>query len=115
MTEDIEKLTTLYDRVIENLQEFSMPAEEQIKRLKGFPVADEIASDFSDITLNYAKELFENAWITLDQYQQFLAIDEKLDDMSKDKTLWCEEALRGASEWKKCREAGLELLISLGY
>ncbi|MEI5993264.1 hypothetical protein [Candidatus Enterococcus mansonii] len=115
MTEDIEKLTMLYNRVVENLQEFSMPAEEQIKKLKGFPVADEIASDFSDITLNYAKELFENDWITLVQYQKFLVIDEKLNDMSKDKSLWCEEALRNANEWKKCREAGTELLISLGY
>ncbi|EGO2824420.1 hypothetical protein FKY78_02865 [Enterococcus faecalis] len=105
----------LYGRVIENLQEFSMPAEEQIKKLKGFTVADEIASDFSDITLNYAKELFENNWITLEQYQQFLDIDEKLDDMSKNKALWCEEALKNASEWKKCREVGAELLISLGY
>lgn len=115
MNEDVEKLAMLYDRVIENLQEFSMPAEEQIKKLKGFPVADEIASDFSDITLNYAKELFENAWITLEQYQQFLNMDEKLDDMSKDKGLWCEEALRNASEWEKCRKAGAELLTSLGY
>ncbi|WP_088815501.1 MULTISPECIES: hypothetical protein [Listeria] len=115
MTGDVEKLTILYDRVIENLQEFSMSAEKQIKKLKGFSVADEIASDFSDITLNYAKELFENAWITKEQYQQFLSIDEKLDDMSKDKALWCEEALKDASEWKKCREAGAELLTSLGH
>jgi hypothetical protein len=35
--------------------------------------------------------------------------------MSKDKALWCEEALRNASEWEKCREAGAELLTSLGY
>lgn len=115
MTEYVEKLTILYERVIENLQEFSMTAEEQIKKLKGFSVADEIASDFSDITLNYAKELFENSWITLEQYQQFLDIDEKLNDMSKDKALWCEEALRNANEWEKCREAGAKLLISLGY
>ena len=36
MTEDVEKLIMLYDRVIENLQEFSMPAEEQIQKLKVF-------------------------------------------------------------------------------
>ena len=35
--------------------------------------------------------------------------------MSKNKELWCEEALRNASEWEKCREAGAELLTSLGY
>lgn len=113
MTEDVEKLTMLYDRVIENLQEFSMSLENQIKQLKGFSVADELASDFSDITLNYAKELFENAWITTKQYQQFLNIDEKLEDMSKNKALWCEEALKDASEWNKCRKAGTKLLASL--
>ncbi|MEI1230761.1 hypothetical protein [Enterococcus mundtii] len=115
MAESVEKLAVLYDRVIENLREFSMPSEEQIKKLKGFSVADEIASDFSDITLNYAKELFENDWITDEQYQLFLAIDKKLDDMSKDKSLWSEEVLREANEWKKCREAGAELLTNLGY
>lgn len=115
MTEEIEKLTMLYDRTIENLQEFSMSAEEQIKKLKGCPVADEIASDFSDITLNYAEELFENNWITSNQYQQFLDIDKKLEAMSNHKALWCDEALREAKEWEKCREAGAELLKSLGY
>ncbi|ADN97548.1 hypothetical protein [Lactiplantibacillus plantarum] len=45
-----------------------MSPENQIKQLKGFSVADELASDFSDITLNYAKKLFENAWITTKQY-----------------------------------------------
>jgi len=90
-----------------------MSPENQIKQLKGFSVADELASDFSDITLNYAKKLFENAWITTKQYQQFLNIDEKLEDMSKNKALWCEEALKDASEWNKCRKAGTKLLASL--
>ncbi|WP_324715186.1 hypothetical protein VZM76_01770 [Lactiplantibacillus plantarum] len=90
-----------------------MSPENQIKQLKGFSVADELASDFSDITLNYAKELFENAWITTKQYQQFLNIDEKLEDMSKNKALWCEETLKDASEWNKCRKAGTKLLASL--
>ena len=90
-----------------------MSPENQIKQLKGFSVADELASDFSDITLNYAKKLFENAWITTKQYEQFLSIDEKLEDMSKNKALWCEEALKDASEWNKCRKAGTKLLASL--
>ena len=56
------------EMVIENLKKFQMSPENQIKQLKGFSVADELASDFSDITLNYAKKLFENAWITTKQY-----------------------------------------------
>lgn len=35
--------------------------------------------------------------------------------MSNHKALWCDEALREAKEWEKCREAGAELLKSLGY
>ncbi|WP_285803833.1 hypothetical protein [Lactiplantibacillus plantarum] len=33
--------------------------------------------------------------------------------MSKNKALWCEEALKDASEWNKCRKAGTKLLASL--
>ncbi|MBC1253071.1 hypothetical protein HB765_10710 [Listeria welshimeri] len=51
MSRDVEELMLLHKRVIENLEEFTMPAEKQIEKLKRFDVSDEVASDFSDIAL----------------------------------------------------------------
>ncbi|OJG62558.1 hypothetical protein RV07_GL001329 [Enterococcus malodoratus] len=101
--------------MIENLNEFTMTPIDQIEKLKGFPVADEIASDFSDITIKYAKELFDAEWIDKEQFQKFLDVDGYLEKMSENKDLWSEEALKSAPEWEECREMGLELLSSLGY
>lgn len=115
MVEDVGMLLLLFDRVIKNLYDFTMPADKQIERLKGFAVADELASDFSDISLQYVKILFENEWITKEQYDDFLEIDTKLDEMSKNKALWGEDALKNSEEWKECRRMGLRLLRSLGY
>lgn len=113
--EDVDMLLLLFSRVIENLYEFTAPADKQIERLKGTVVADEIASDFSDISLKYVNILFENEWITEEQYQDFLEIDKKLDEMSGNKNLWDEDALKNAEEWKECRTMGIRLLKSLGY
>lgn len=113
--EDVDMLLLLFSRVIENLYEFIAPADKQIERLKGTVVADEIASDFSDISLKYVNILFENEWITEEQYQDFLEIDKKLDEMSDNKNLWDEDALKNAEEWKECRTMGIRLLKSLGY
>lgn len=113
--EDVDMLLLLFTRVIENLYEFTAPADKQIERLKGTVVADEIASDFSDISLKYVNILFENEWITEEQYQDFLEIDKKLDEMSDNKNLWDEDALKNAEEWKECRTMGIRLLKSLGY
>lgn len=113
--EDVDMLLLLFSRVIENLYEFTAPADKQIERLKGTVVADEIASDFSDIFLKYVNILFENEWITEEQYQDFLEIDKKLDEMSDNKNLWDEDALKNAEEWKECRAMGIRLLKSLGY
>ncbi|KAG3699726.1 hypothetical protein G9N15_13795 [Listeria monocytogenes] len=50
MTEkDLEGLMLMHKRIIENLEEFSMPAKQQMEKLKGFVLTDELASDFSDI------------------------------------------------------------------
>ncbi|WP_245249881.1 hypothetical protein [Vagococcus allomyrinae] len=91
-----------------------MPADVQIEKWQGFAVADEIASDFSDIALKYAKELLENEWLTLTQYRLFLEIDKRLAGMSKQKDLWSVEALRSADDWEECRAKGRELLKALG-
>ena len=113
--EYVDMLLLLFSRVIENLYEFTAPADKQIERLKGTVVADEIASDFSDISLKYVNILFEDEWITEEQYQDFLEIDKKLDEMSDNKNLWDEGALKNAEEWKECRTMGIRLLKSLGY
>jgi len=113
--DDLDELLNLFNRVVKNLYDFTAPADKQIERLKGFAVADEVASDFSDISMMYVKILFENEWITGEQYQDFLEIDKKLDEMSDNKNLWDEDALENAEEWKECRKMGLKLLESLGY
>ncbi|WP_185381047.1 hypothetical protein [Listeria immobilis] len=115
MARDVENLMLLHKRVIENLEEFSMSAEQQIEKLEGFEVADEIASDFSDIALEYAKILFDQDWLTEEQLEMFFEIDKKLDKMSMNKDLWSKEALKNNLEWEECRTKGKELLGTFGY
>ncbi|MBC1486128.1 hypothetical protein HB897_07805 [Listeria seeligeri] len=115
MARDVEDLMLLHKRVIENLEEFSMSAEQQIEKLKRFDVADELASDFSDIALEYAKILFDQDWLTEEQLKLFLEIDKKLDKMSMNKDLWSNEAVKSNNEWEECRTRGKELLATFGY
>lgn len=76
MTEkNVEELMLMHKRIIENLEEFSMPAKQQMEKLKDFVVTDELASDFSDIALQYAKILFDNGWLTKEQLDMFLVVD----------------------------------------
>ena len=49
---DINEIIHIYDRFIEILEDFSMPQQEQIKKLQGTVVADELATGFSDILLS---------------------------------------------------------------
>lgn len=60
---DINEIIHIYDRFIEILEDFSMPQQEQIKKLQGTVVADELATGFSDIDFTYAEILKENQWI----------------------------------------------------
>ncbi|MBF2664839.1 hypothetical protein [Listeria seeligeri] len=115
MARDVEDLMLLHKRVIENLEEFSMSAEQQIEKLKRFDVADELASDFSDIALEYAKILFDQDWLTEEQLKLFLEIDKKLDKMSMNKDLWSNEEVKSNNEWEECRTRGKELLATFGY
>ncbi|HAB7637717.1 TPA_asm: hypothetical protein GYO99_08795 [Listeria monocytogenes] len=111
MTEkDLEGLMLMHKRIIENLEEFSMPAKQQMEKLKGFVLTDELASDFSDITLQYAKILFDNGWLTKEQLDMFLVVDKKLEGMSNNEDLWSDEALETSIEWAECRERGKEIL-----
>ena len=68
MEKDIEEIVQCYDRFVDIVKEISMNAKEQIIKLKGTIIADELASDFSEIGMMYAKELLENEWLTQEQY-----------------------------------------------
>ena len=110
MGKDIEELMQCYDRFVDIVKQISMNANGQIVKLKGTIVADELANDFSEIGMMYAKELLENEWITQEQYTIAKTIDEMLVNMSKRKELWSEEALFNAEEWDECRKKGNLLL-----
>lgn len=113
MEKDIEEIMKCYDRFIDIVKQMSMNANEQIAKLKGTVVADELASDFSEIGMMYAKELLENEWITQEQYIIAESIDEMLVSMSKRSELWTEDALLNTEEWEKCRKKGSLLLEML--
>lgn len=102
-----------YDRFIESVRQIAMNAEEQTTRLSGFVVTDELASDFSDIGMFYAKKLLECEWITQEQFLLAERIDKKLDEMSQKKEMWTEKALFTYEEWNACREMGKQLLAML--
>ena len=68
MEKDIEEIVQCYDRFVDIVKEISMNAKEQIIKLKGTIIADELASDCSEIGMMYAKELLENEWLTQEQY-----------------------------------------------
>ncbi|WP_139844040.1 hypothetical protein A5821_000284 [Enterococcus sp. 7F3_DIV0205] len=114
MKYDIEELALIYDRLIENIKQFSMDPENQISKLDGFVVTDEIASDFSDIAMPYGKILLENEWLTEKQYKRMEDIDKKLEEMTRNKSLWTDEALKSSKEWAESRNLGNDLLKELG-
>lgn len=66
MNADIDEIVQWYDRFLENIKQIAEDAEKQIQRLKGTAIADEIANDFSEIGMFYAKKLMECEWITKD-------------------------------------------------
>lgn len=95
MQKDIEEVMQSYDRFIEIVKQMAMDAKEQTTKLKGTVVADELASDFSEIGMMYAI---------------VKSIDEMLISMSKRNELWTEEALLNAEEWNDCRKKSRLLL-----
>lgn len=113
MERDMEEIMGYYNRFLEIVKQISMKAEDQIVKLKGTVVADEIASDFSDIGMIYARELLKSNLITQEQYNIVKSIDEMFDVMSKDHSLWTEDALKNAKEWENCRKMGKILLLTL--
>ena len=110
---NIDEIMQLYDSFIQIVRQLSASAEEQIKMLRGFVVTDEIALDFSDTGIPYARELLEYGWITQDQFDMAQNIDKKLDEMSQKKELWSDAALISSIEWDTCRKCGMDLLHTL--
>ncbi|EDO1077096.1 hypothetical protein [Listeria monocytogenes] len=111
MTEkDLEGLMLMHKRIIGNLEEFSMPAKQQMEKLKGFVLTDELVSDFSEIALQYAKILFDHGWLTKEQLDMFLIVDKKLEGMSNNEDFWSDEALETSIEWAECRKQGKAIL-----
>ncbi|HAA6374994.1 TPA_asm: hypothetical protein GGB78_07360 [Listeria monocytogenes] len=111
MTEkDLEGPMLMHKRIIGNLEEFSMPAKQQMEKLKGFVLTDELVSDFSDIALQYAKILFDHGWLTKEQLDMFLIVDKKLEGMSNNEDFWSDEALETSIEWAECRKQGKAIL-----
>ncbi|EGC1331320.1 hypothetical protein LXL06_000909 [Listeria monocytogenes] len=111
MTEkDLEGLMLMHKRIIENLEEFSMPAKQQMEKLKGFVLTDELVSDFSDIALQYAKILFDHGWLTKEQLDMFLIVDKKLEGMSNNEDFWSDEALETSIEWAEFSKQGKAIL-----
>ena len=113
MEESIDELLLIYDRLIEILEQLSLNAEEQKQKLKDAVVTDELALDYSEIAMLYVKKLFKNHWISQEQLTLAEDIDEKLEQMSQDKALWNEEALKSSLEWEKCRLMAQKLLKTL--
>ncbi|WMJ23150.1 hypothetical protein RBG61_00395 [Paludicola sp. MB14-C6] len=113
MKNDIDEIAQWYDRFIENVIQISMEAEQQIQKLHGTEVADEVALDFCEIGLVYAKKLLDCEWITHEQYLLAENIAKKLDLMTQKQELWNEKALLTSIEWEECRIMGKKLLDTL--
>ena len=110
---DIDEIMQWYDNFTEIVKQLSLSAEEQIQKLKGTVVTDEIASDFLEIGMPYAQKLLNYGWITKEQFKIAQNIEKKLEQMTQKKELWNEEALLSSAEWNNCRKSGMDLLQTL--
>lgn len=110
---DVVEIAQWYDNFVEIVRQLSMSAEEQMQKLKGTVVTDEIASDFSEIGMPYAQRLLYYGWITQEQFDIAQSIEKKLEKMTQKKELWNNDALLNAIEWDSCRKSGKSLLKTL--
>ncbi len=113
MTLDVEKLLEIFNCFFAQLEQVALPAEKQIESIKVGIVTDEIALDFCEIGMPCAKQLYENHWITLEQYNLAEELYEKFDEMSDNKSLWNDEALSEALEWEACRQLARRMLENI--
>lgn len=110
---DEHEASQCYDLLMEALEQLGQPADIQIQKLKGTDVTDELALDFCNIGMPAAKKLHKIDWVTQEGLQRLSLLFNKLNDMSKNKTLWTENALRNSAEWEECREKARDILKQL--
>lgn len=117
MYDDVDELIKIYDLFIQELEFFSSDFKIQYDVLKEsqMNIANDIANEFSYIEKDRATILYEHEWLTREQYDLVLQIENKLSVMCDSKNLWWNDALEKSSEWEECRTIGKELLKSLGY
>jgi len=117
MYDDVDELIKIYDLFIQELEFFSSDFKIQYDVLKEsqMNIANDIANEFSYIEKDRATILYEHEWLTREQYDLVLQIENKLSGMSDSKNLWWNDVLEKSSEWEECRTIGKELLKSLGY
>ncbi|MGD9723761.1 MAG: hypothetical protein AB7U76_21200 [Pirellulales bacterium] len=94
----------------------ALPAAEQIARLKGWAVADEIALDFD----NWCRWALEGAGapeLTNEQRASLIALDHRFDQMSGEHNaeLWTDHALRSRPEWAEVRRDAQTILRQMGW
>lgn len=99
-----------YDLLVGTLEQLGLPAEQQLQKLKGTDVADELALDFCNIGMPEAQKLYEIDWVTQEQLQTLSVLFDKLNDMGKTAALWTGDALRSSAEWETCREQARAVL-----
>ena len=110
---NIDEVLQWYESFVEIVRQLSLNAEDQIQKLKGTVVTDEIASDFSEIGMLYAKKLLGFGWITQEQFDHVQNIEKMLEHMTQKKELWNDDALLNSDEWDNCRKSGRALLQTL--
>lgn len=110
---DIDEILQWYNNFTGIIKQLSMSAGEQICKLQGTMVSDELATDFSEIGMPYARKLLSCEWISEEQFQLAEGINMKLKQMSEKKELWNDESLSCSPEWEECRKSGKELLSTL--
>lgn len=110
---DIDTIMQWYDRFTEIVRQLSMDADEQLQKLNGTVVTDEIALDYSEIGMLYAQKLLSHGWITQEQFSLAEDIEKMLEQMTQKRDLWNDDALSSSTEWDNCRKRGRILLETL--
>lgn len=110
---DIDEIVQWYDRFTEIARQLSMNADEQLQKLNGTVVTDEIASDYTEIGMLYSQKLLRHGWITQEQFCLAEDIENMLEQMTQKRELWNDDALSSSTEWENCRNKGRVLLKTL--
>lgn len=97
------------------LQQAALPADCQIARLKGFPVADEVADDVGNWILWVLQRPDVN--LTDEQRASLAELDALLGQMSGQHNthVWTDEALRSLPEWEEVRSKASRSLTLFGW